>query len=105
MPLADGEGVGAADRGTREPGGGQHCARVGMAMGCADYWDMSRSSRRNGTKERGQVAKAPRYRGAEWGPFKTIRDPQYFSAADFDFRQNLMESDCIKLIRAEVLGS
>lgn len=51
MPLADSEGVGAADRAKREKAGGGHCACVGIVMGCTDYWDRSRSEGRNGTKE------------------------------------------------------
>lgn len=69
---------------SKEKAGGEHCACVGIVMRCTDYWDRLRRSLN--------------IRVWGGGLFKNIRDPKYLSAVDFNFRQNLMESDCIKLV-------
>lgn len=84
---------------SKEKAGGEHCACVGIVTGCTDYWDRSRSEGGNATKEeQGRVTRVLKYQGVGWGLFENIRDPKYLSAVDFNFRQNLMESDCIKLV-------
>lgn len=82
MPLADSEGLGAAEQ--------RESRRGALRM---------RGDRNEVHGLLGQVAKVLKYQGVGWGLFKNIRDPKYLSAVDFNFRQNLMESDCLKLNR------
>lgn len=46
---------------------------------------------------------ACKYQGVEWGLFKNTSDPKPFSSMDFNFKQNPVEPDYIKPIKAEVL--
>lgn len=81
MPLADSEGLGAAEQ--------RESRRGALRM---------RGDRNEVHGLLGQVARVLKYQGVGWGLFENIRDPKYLSAVDFNFRQNLMESDCIKLV-------
>lgn len=95
MPLADSEGLGAAEQRESRRGALRMC---GDRNGVHGLLGQEPERRGNPTKEQGWVTRVLKYQGVGWGLFENIRDPKYLSAVDFNFRQNLMESDCIKLV-------